>query len=545
MIALLAWLWTLPLMGAGSETVDALFARYKTPGSPGCAVTVVKDGKQVHLGLYGLADVEQETPIGPQTAFYLGSTSKQFTAMTVLMLVEMGRMKLDDPIHKYLPQLPAYMKPVTVRHLLEHTSGIRDYFALWTLSGPPNDAVLGDTKAFDLIARQKELNFAPGAEFLYSNSGYFLLSMAIRPAAMSHLNALAGRLIFEPLGLRRTLYYIDRFALLPKRAEGYSPVEGGAGVTAFQRNGATLDVAGDGGVFTTIEDVTRWLEYFGAPKDPQAKALAAMQTRGQLASGEQAEYGRGLMLKQYRGMESMSHVGGLRGYRSEIFWLPSERLGTAVLCNRSDAPVGPLARTVADAYLPPRKPLEPPPLTMQQLARKAGTFRDRDTGDLLVLQPSPPGLSATYQSFQMLLLPGTPMRFRSVNSPLDFEIEFRDGGAKDEPKFVRIEAESHKPAVYERVEWRPGPIANPGQYEGVYRSEEALSEMTVRYFDSRLTLEVGGQTTGELAATGTDRFQAGAVNILFERDDSKAVKGMLVTTGRVRKLAFTRTGPVQ
>jgi len=539
MIAFLLWLCTLPLIAGPSETVDALFARYKAPGSPGCAVTVIKDGKQVHLGLYGLANIEHDVPITAQTAFYLGSTSKQFTAMTVLMLIDAGRMKLDDPIHKYLPQLPAYMKPVTIRHLLEHTSGIRDYFALWTLSGPPNDAPLGDMKALDLIIRQKALNFTPGAEFLYSNSGYFLLAMAARPAAMSLMPPLSARLIFDPLGLARTLYYTDRFAILPKRASGYSPSDN-APKSAFTNNTATLDVAGDGGVFTTIEDTTRWLMFFDNPKEPQSKALAAMHHRAQLATGEYAEYGRGLMLKKYRGMEIVSHVGGLRGYRSEILWIPSERLGAAVLCNRSDAQVGPLARMVADAWLPPRKPLEPAKLTPVQLARKAGVFRDRDTGDLLVLQPAPPGLQATYQSFQMLLLPDTPMRFRSVNSPLDFEIEFRDAGAKDEPRFVRIEAESHKPAVYDRTEWRPGLIDNPAQYEGQYRSEEALAEFTIRYFDSRLTLEQSGQTIGELAATGPDRFQAGAINILMERDANKHIQSMRLTTGRVRNLPFTR-----
>lgn len=537
MIGALLWLLAPALFGA--DAVDQIFARYQQPGAPGCAVTVVKDGKQVHQGLYGLANLEHDVPIGPQTAFYLGSTSKQFTAMTVMLLVEMGRMKLEDPIHKYLPQLPEYMKPVTIRHLLEHTSGIRDYIALWTLSGPPNDAPLSDAKVMDFITRQKGLNFTPGAEFLYSNSGYFLLAMAMRPAAMSMLGPLAERALFQPLGLGRTLYYTDRFAVLPKRATGYSPTEGAARAS-YSVNSATLDVAGDGGVFTTIEDMTRWLQFFDSPKEPQAKALAAMQTRAQLAGGDYAEYGRGLMLKKYRGLDTLSHVGGLRGYRSEILWIPSERLGTAVLCNRSDAQVGPLARMVADVFLPPRKPVEPAKLTAGQLARKAGVFRDRDTGDLLVLHPAPPGLSATYQSFQMLLLPYSPLRFRSVNSPLDFEIEFREGGEKDEPRFVRIEAESHKPAVYDRVEWRPGMTENAEQYEGRYRSEEAMAEFSVRYFDSRLRLEQAEQSVGELAGTGPDRFQAGAINIVFDRDDKKQIRGMRITTGRVRGLPFAR-----
>ena len=315
-------LLSIPLSGAGPETVDQIFSSYQRPASPGCAVTVVKDGNTVHQGLYGLANLEHDAPITAQTAFYLGSTSKQFTAMTAMLLVEQGRMKLEDPVHKYMPRLPEYMKPITIRHLLEHTSGIRDYIALWTLSGPANDAPLSDAQVVELIERQKALNFTPGAEFLYSNSGYFLLAMLMRPATHGMLPQLAASGVFEPLGLNRTLFYTNRFALLPKRATGYSPGSG-PGPAGYTLNTATLDVSGDGGVFTTIEDMTRWLQFFDQPRGPHAKAYQAMHTRVQLAGGDFAEYGRGLMLKRYCVLDVISNDGSLRWYGGAILSIPS------------------------------------------------------------------------------------------------------------------------------------------------------------------------------------------------------------------------------
>src|SRR5262249_40402629 len=210
--------------------------------------------------------------------------------------------------------------------------------------------------------------------------------------------------VFTPLGLKNTLYYMDRFAVLPKRATGYSR----QGNRPYKINTATLDVIGDGGVFTTLDDLTRWIRVLENPQGNYAHAVEAMRTRVKLASGDFAEYGRGLMLKHYRGLDIVSHVGGLRGYRSEILWIPSEHLGVVCLCNTSEAPVGQMARRVADAVLGKPPAREFAKVTPADLARKSGVFRDRDTGDLLFLAPTDTNLAAQYQGFQMMLAPETP-----------------------------------------------------------------------------------------------------------------------------------------
>jgi CubicO group peptidase (beta-lactamase class C family) len=524
------------------QRIESLFARWNSPQSPGCAAAVLKQGDVVWQRGFGMANLEHAIPITPQSAFYLGSTSKQFTAMTVLLLVERGKLGLDDPIRRWLPQLPEYLQPVTIRHLLEHTSGIRDYITLWNLTNPEDDAALSEVYVNELLLRQKELNFAPGTEFLYSNSGYFLLSQIVRPAAFRHLADLAEETVFRPLGMNSTRYYRDRFAILPRRATGYSPAPAANDMIpgSIRINTATLDVTGDGGVFTTLEDVAKWDKLFADPQPPFAGAIARMMTQVALPSGDKAEYGRGLMLRRVNGYDTVSHMGGLRGYRSDILRIPSEHTTIACLCNASDADAGALSRLIMEAILPPRPPATPPKLTAEELKRKVGAFQDRLTGDLLQIMIQNDTLIADFNGFRMPLMPETPMRFRSAAGPLRFEVEFRANGSTDEPRFLRNEAESHRETAFERVQLLAGPPANLGQYEGRFFSAEARATLEVRLVDGNLELYQQERPVGRMQATTPDRFHLGALNVEFLRDASKSVEGLRLNTGRVRRLLFTK-----
>ncbi|MCC6395195.1 MAG: beta-lactamase family protein [Bryobacterales bacterium] len=521
-----------------AELTDHLFSRFHKPDSPGCAVGVSQDGKVVHQRGYGMANLELSVPISRDTMFYLGSTSKEYTAMAVLLLAGQGALKLDDPIRKWLPQLPSYMQPVTVRHLLEHSSGIRDYIGLWTLSAPPEDAALTDQQVWDIILRQKALNFRPGDEFLYSNSNYFLLAHILRPVAFRMLPDFARERIFAPLGLRGTLYYTDRFALLPHRATGYTMGKTGA----YRINSTTLDVAGDGGVFTNIEDALKWIGVIAQPPQPYAAAVSQMLTRAVLNSGDTAEYGRGLMLKRHHGLDMVSHVGGLRGYRSELLWIPSKKLGVACLCNTSDADPGRLARSVADAWMGPVAEPAHPKVTPAELRRKTGVFRDRNSGDYLQIVYGGGRFLALFQGFQIDLWPETPMRFRA-ESPLSFEIEFEKIGDRDEPRFLRVESESHRRVDYERVTLDRRRAADLPSFEGDYYCEEAQSRMTVRIVDGMLNLEQHEEQIGVLEPMQPDRYRSATLNLHFHRDSSGKVYGFLLNTGRVRGLEYVRVKP--
>lgn len=523
------------LSASPAEVADQLFARWNRPESPGCAAGVMLDGKVVLERGYGLANLEHAIPITAQTRFYLGSTSKEFTALTVLLLAGRGRLHLEDSVRKHLPGLPAFYQPVTIRHLLEHTSGARDYIGLWTIQGGTDEETLSDEFVFDLIARQKKLQFVPGDEFLYSNSGYFLLAQLVRPVAMRPFPLLAEELVFAPLGLKNTLYYLDHTVPLPKRATGHSP----AAQNRYRLNSMTLDIGGDGGVFTTLEDTLAWLRVLEAPEGPYAAAIAQMRTPARLNGGDSAEYGRGLMLRPYKGVPAISHAGGLRGYRSEILWIPSRRFAAVCLCNTSDVEAPRMARLLADAYLA----LPDPPaaaVAQASLERKAGVFRDLDSGDILQIGAQNGQLTADYTGFQFVLRAETPMRFRSVNAPIDFQIEFRDAGRQDEPRFLRVESETHKPARYERVTLATAPPSNPREYEGEYLSEEAKARVRVAFREGHLHFEQNGRSVGNLQAIVADRFRLSNLNVEFVRDAEKRISGLRLNTGRVRGLEFRR-----
>lgn len=521
---------------ATSARVDEIFQQWNYPKSAGCAVGVLLDGKVVHERGYGMANLEHNIKIDSQSAFYLGSTSKQFTALTVLQLEQQGKLSLADPIRRWLPDLPAYMQPVTIRHLLEHSSGIRDYFTLWSLKNPADDANLTDDETLRIIVRQKELAFKPGDEFLYSNSGYFLLSLIVRRAAYSNLPHLSQRGIFEPLKMSRTFYHDNRFAQIPKRATGYSPRER----ADFAINTATPEVLGDGGVYTTLEDMLLWARALDTPQG-YAQTIGRMIEPAKLNGGGVAEYGKGMMLKKHRGLEMMNHPGGIRGYRSDILRIPQRKLTVVCLCNSSDAEAGRLTRAVADVWLGDVKEPAPVKLSDGELARKAGVFRDRTTGEVIQVASGNGALGIDWNGYQMVLVPETPMRFRSFNAPIHLVMEYRAAaGAKDEPSFLRVESEVHKPANFERVELLKAMPANVAEYAGDYFSDEAQAKFGIRYTEQKLVLLQEGQPVGVLQPTITDHFRTATINIQFERDGAKKVSALRFSTGRVRRVLFTR-----
>lgn len=534
-LLLAALLPPLPVLRAAppAAEIDALFAPWNSPHSPGCAVGVFENGKPVHQRGYGMANLEHQVAITPQTAFYLSSTSKPFTALTLQLLIDQGKLSDNDPVRKWLPQLPAYFEPVRVRHLLEHTSGIRDYMALWMLSGPEEDAVLGPAAALDLISRQHGLQFQPGQEFLYSNSGYFLAALIAERAAGQPLAVLAEQLVFSPLGMRATRYLTDRFRLLPNRATGYAPSGNGDWRIATQ----TLELAGDGALFATLEDLGRWSALLAAPQGAFARALAQMTNPARLSGGMPAEYGRGMMLKRHRGHSVWSHAGGFRGYRSEIVHVPQRRLTVVCLCNSSNADAGRLARRLLDIVLPPASSSKP--VSSTDLESKTGVFRDRASGDLLRLSVQNGRLIADFNGLVCPLVEESPLSFVSQDAPVHLAIEFSEAGGKVEPHFLRVESEVHKPAHFERISLHATP-ENPAQFEGIYWSEEANTRLAVRAVDFQIELLQGEQSLALLNAVQPDRYVFASLNLEFARDGSGRVRGFHLNTGRLRRLWFAR-----
>jgi CubicO group peptidase (beta-lactamase class C family) len=347
-------LGTLSALGASgpqdktAAAVDEVFADYAKAGSPGCAVAVYRDGKISYAKGYGLANIEEDVPITTQAVFDIGSTSKQFTAASILLLEKQGKLSVEDDVRKYIPELPEYGQKITILNLLNHTSGLRDYLTLMELAGINTDSVTTDEDALQIIARQKALNFAPGSDWLYSNTGFFLLSIIVKRVSGKTLREFATENIFHPLEMTHTQYRDDHTALISNRAVAYDPKE--------NKGGYTLDVSyfeqtGDGAVHTSVEDVLKWDENFYSGQVGGKDFLAEIQEQGKLNSGKVLEYAKGLFIADYRGLHTVSHGGAWGGYRAELLRFPEQHFSVACLCNRSDANPSRRAHQVSDIYL--------------------------------------------------------------------------------------------------------------------------------------------------------------------------------------------------
>jgi CubicO group peptidase (beta-lactamase class C family) len=353
-LALMVWIiagWT--MAGANdsapkASTIDAIFQDLSKPGSPGCALGVYRDSANVYAKGYGLANVEENVAISPQTVFDVGSMSKQFTAMSILLLQKKGKLSLSDDIRKYIPELPDYGHRITILNLLNHTSGLRDYLSLMELAGVNTDSVTTDEDALALIARQKSLNFAPGSEWLYSNTGFFLLSVIVKRVSGETLRDFATNSIFRPVGMTHTEYRQDHTSLIANRALAYDPKP--------DKNGYVLDISyfeqtGDGAVHTSVEDLARWDENFYTAGVGGADVIRDLQQTAVLSDGKAVTYAKGLVVSEYRGLRTVSHSGSWGGYRGQLLRFPDQHFSVACLCNVGNANPSKRVVQVADLYL--------------------------------------------------------------------------------------------------------------------------------------------------------------------------------------------------
>ena len=336
-----------PLPAPVAQRVDAVFAKFDRPDVPGCAVGVYQNGAVTYAKGYGSANLEYGVPITPTTPFISGSVAKQFTAAAIALLVEQGRLSLTDDVRKFIPELPDYGKPITVEHLVHHTSGLRDFWALVRVSGMRFDDgyTAGDVIRF--AARQKALNFPPGSEYDYSNTGYIALGVIVQRVTGKSLRDFAAEQIFAPLGMTSSHYHDDHTMLVRGRASAYSPTPAGD----FRINVWNNDLVGQGGVMTTIVDLQKWDENFYTGKVGGAGFLERQLQQGKLTNGTTLTYAFGLTVTQYRGLPMVEHSGSSGGYRTIITRFPSLHTSVAALCNTSDVNITQISRQVADAVV--------------------------------------------------------------------------------------------------------------------------------------------------------------------------------------------------
>lgn len=537
-----------------SETarVDALFANWSRQDTPGCSVGVRRNGQPVLDRGYGLANLELGVAITPETVFHVASVSKQFTAMSILLLAEAGTLSLDDEVWRHLPEWRDRRTRVTIRHLLTHTSGMRDGFLLRELSSPtPGGAGLME-EIVTLLARQRELNFPPSNEFQYSNSGYVLLAAIVSRVSGRSLRDYAEANIFKPLKMSHTHVHDNPRTIVRNRASGYHQGDSGIEVAPHADLG---HLVGTTGLHTTTGDLLAWMDNLFAPRVGKPAFVLQMQQPVTLANGERSAYGFGLETGEHRGFRTISHGGGDPGFAAYLLGYPDHRLGVAVLCNLDNIGlgIGDLARRVADVYLPAESdhsaastpPTKAKEITLSEgeLVRWAGLYHDASDdsyGRIFVRGGKLRAAHRPGESEGFELTPVSPTRFVLVGTPI--EVEFVPGSPGQPPQ-ARVVGAGPRPAVMTKVltEFRPSP-ADLQELAGAYmnRELEVTYALTVR--DGRLVVTIPGRADIVLEPLVRDKFYGNLLDVAsFARDSQGRVTGFSIRTAGVRRLDFERT----
>lgn len=493
--------------------VDRVFARYSTR-TPGCAVGVARNGQELLTRAYGMADLESGTPVRPNTIFEAGSVSKQVTAFLVLRLEQEGKLSIDDPLRKYLPELPDYGAPLTIRQVMSHTSGLRDWYSIAEVEGLiayehhfRNDDLL------EMASHQRALNFPSGSEFLYSNTGWNLLALVIERASGVSFQEFSRTRLFEPLGMTQTRWRDDFRTVVPGRAPAYAPTRDGGYVYQMP----LMSIVGAGGLLTTVHDLLLWNDNLSTGRVGGKALVDRMQQRSRLASGREIPYGLGLFVRQARGTLELSHGGATGGYRAHVLRYPERGLSVALLCNDAGANSGALAGGVADAFLGAATAQQAGALATNDAEAMRGMYRVDRTGEPadLTLRDGRP----TFAGYTL-----EPTR--------------RDAGAVTELLGVNADADSMK--LTRMPAWTPT-AAELRAYAGSYRTDEAPATWRVVASGDTLRLEGPARRRVVLKPAFRDTFVApGLGSVAFRRDRRGQVTAVSFLMGRLRDIRLDR-----
>ena len=495
--------------------IDSIFRPYTAPGSPGCAVAVTYDGAMVFGRGYGLAKIETGERLSTASVVEGASMAKQFVAYALLLLQADGKLSLDDPVRKYAPEVPDFGTPVTLRQMMHHTSGLRDLSEVSWLAGQGGFGL-------QLLPRQRALNFAPGTDYLYSNTNYDVLEKVVERVAGKPYPRFLDERIFGPLGMASTG--------MPGRAaarfvHAYTRREGGG----FERDD------GDPGFLTTPEDLVRWEANFYHARVGTPAMMAQMLADARLANGETAPYGLGLHTEPYRGVRRFWHGGLGAGFRSQFLHYPDQRRGVLVMCNLRQAEPVALAEAVSDVVL---ADVLPPAATAVEIARDTGVYANARTLGTAPISVMDGRMALLVWVTRYPLNPLGGNRFRVEGQPLT--LEFRPSPAGTE--LVEHWDGRATPIVFRRLADRNPAPAELRAFTGAYTSRDLDATWRVRVKDGALHLAGAPEDVADLRAFGGDLFtdRDGYMLVAFHRDAGQQVDGFTVSTPRARGMAFRR-----
>jgi CubicO group peptidase (beta-lactamase class C family) len=528
-----------------SQQVDKLFAAWDKPDSPGAALMVFKDGSIIYQRGYGIANLEYAIPITPSTVFHVASVSKQFTAFAIVTLAKEGKLSLDDDIRKYLPEVPDFGKTITIRHLIHHTSGLRDQWELLAMGGWRLDDVITREHILKMVRHQKELNFPPGQEHLYCNTGYTLLALIVERVTGQSFRQYTEANIFKPLGMLNTHFHDDHEMIVKNRAYSYQPEPGGG----FKLSALNYANVGATSLFTTVEDMARWVQNFDDGRVGGQAVIQQMLEQGKLNNGRKIDYAFGLVIGKYKGLNVVEHSGGDAGYRSHVMRFPDQKFAVVVLSNLSTFNPPGIARRVADIYLADLLPREEgtPKAAEVPRAKVDTSTLDSYAGRYelqggMVLEISREGDVLRAQVAgqpKVELVPQSDTKF--VVSMIGAEVVFNRDAKGAVEGFTLHQGSQDIPA--KKVEPFTVDEASLAEYQGDYYSEELGTTYSIVVKDGKLLAQHRRHDDIVLSPASRDQFSGSAwffSKVSFVRDNEKRVVGFRLTGSRVRNLRFEK-----
>lgn len=528
-----------------NEKVDELFTVWDTKHGPGAAVAVVKDGTILYKKGYGIANLEYDIPISPSSIFHIASVSKQFTVFSILLLEKQGKLSLDDDIRKYIPEVPDFGKTITLRHLASHTSGLRDQWNLLSMAGWRMDDVITKEHVLKLVSKQKELNFDPGEEYVYCNTGFTLLAEVVSRMSEMSFAEFTKRNIFDPLQMNNTLFYDDHEKIVKNRAYSYNSDSGGykKSVLNYANVGATS-------LFTTVEDLSLWTMNFSNPTIGDSTLVNKMNTLAILNNGKTFGGALGQFVGEYRGYNEIQHGGADAGYRSYLTRFPDENFAVVVFSNSAEFNASRMAHKVVDIYL--KDEMEPKNEEVKAESSSEVVAVDENVLSTYVgdfeLQP---GFFITISSNDTQLFAQATGQPEVALTPIS-TTEYKVDGVEAKIEFITNEGENIKLLkLHQGGQIMEAPRAKVfdkssvilSDFSGEFYSEELSTTYHFTVVDDSLIAKHSRLSDFNLNPIKKDMFNGEAwffTQVEFIRDSNDVITGCKVSNGRVRNLYFEK-----
>jgi CubicO group peptidase (beta-lactamase class C family) len=520
-----------------ADYVDSVLSKLVTPETPGCALAIVDRGEVVHSRGYGLADLELRAPITPTIQFPLASASKQFTAICVALLASEGKLTLDDDVRAHVPELPAYERAITIRHLIHHTSGLRECLTLWALIGRDMMRLEPHQDVLDILARQRGLNFAPGEEYEYSNTNYFLLALIVERVSVQALDVLMSERIFAPLGMPNSAFHDHPAANAGRRACGYILT-----VDGYTRAPEGIGARGAAGVFSTIEDLVRWDQNFYQPSVGDAALITQLLTPGRIASGRPIHYAFGLFVQNYADFPVVSHAGMFAGFSAQLMRFPEQQFSVICLANNPAINPSAIAFQIAEQYFDRSLRTQSTTVGKQpnaDLHAFTGTFHDQRSGRVCDVFVEGEQLVVQLKDERLVLVPLSVNQFHVVDALDSITITFETASDRI-PLTMHLIVEGEAAATFVAVD-RMSPTPDELEaFTGSYFSAEL--DVTFEFLRRGDQLIFGGLNL-PLEPTIRDCFRSDLdMHFEFFRDASDQIAGFTFFCGGANHIRFVRAG---